>query len=303
MAKKGRESELADLKELTKPKAAESLRNVKQQLRTAAKVAAIAFVVIWLLALGFASGLDSRVPLYVALVLTISGLGAAFMIRRNVAKSESIGSLLAGEELTDEQRAARMKQLDAQADKGDAGALLAKAQLVMQDRPEEALGILERVDLEKAPKLIALQVRGVRAMLHLSLGDVAAARKLADEIDLSKAPDTKTRGNFAAVVAEAWARSGNPIEAAELLSKYDPNEKELEDVRLQLYRARAFVAAHKQDLKGIKSALKSLSQLSPQLVAMFVAQKRVHPLLQKEAKKALEKSGLMPRAQMRFERR
>ncbi|MBI4818276.1 MAG: hypothetical protein HY791_18575 [Deltaproteobacteria bacterium] len=303
MAKKDLATERETLKELAKPKTDQGIANVKQQLRTAAKVAIIAAAVVWLLALGFMSGLDSFIPVYVAFVLTISGLGAAFLIRRNLAKSESIGQLLSGGEMSSEDRDARMKQLDAQADKGDAGALLAKAQLIMQDRPEEALGILERVDLEKAPKLVALQVRGVRAMLHLSLGDVAAARKLADEIDLAKAPDTKTRGNFAAVVAEAWARSGNPIEAAELLSKYDPNDKELEEIKLQLYRARAFTAAHKQDLKGIRSALKNLSQISPQLLAMFVAQKRIHPMLQKEAKKALEKSGFMPRPQMRFERR
>jgi hypothetical protein len=105
----------------------------------------------------------------------------------------------------------------------------------------------------------------------------------------------KLRANLAGVVAEAWARSANPIEANELLDKYDVNDKEFEEVKVQLLRARVFAAVHANDLPKMRRALKQLEEISPQLLALFVGQKRIHPLLQQEAKKKLEKSGLMPK--------
>jgi hypothetical protein len=157
------------------------------------------------------------------------------------------------------------------------------------------LTTLEKVDLEMAQKTVAGLVRAMRAMIHLNLGDVAAARPLADAIDLSKAPDLKLRANLSGVVAEAWARSGNPIEASELLDKYDVDDKQFEDSRVQLLRGRVFACVHRNDLNGMRRALKQLEEISPQLMALFVGQKRIHPLLQQEAKKKLEKSGLMPK--------
>jgi hypothetical protein len=163
--------------------------------------------------------------------------------------------------------------------------------------------VLEKVDLQKAQKLVAAQVRAMRAMIHLNLGEVKASREIVEQLDLKVAPDPKTRANLAAVQAEAWARSGNPIEAGELLDKYDPEEKDFDDVKLQLYRARVFACAHKQDLPGMRRALKALTAISPQLAAMFVGQKRVHPLLEKEARKLLEKSGLVPKPKFQVQRR
>jgi hypothetical protein len=119
---------------------------------------------------------------------------------------------------------------------------------------------------------------------------------------VSTAPDSKSRANLAAVVAEAWARSGNPIEATEQLAKYDPDDAELKEVRLQLLRARAFAAAHKNDVQAMKRALKQLEEISPQLMAMFVG-RRVHPLLEQEAKRLLERSGVLPKAKVQFQRR
>jgi hypothetical protein len=278
------------------------MAKLRGQLKTAAKVVAIAVVVVWLLALGFWSGLDSPIPLYVALVLTLGVGVGVFMVRRNLEKSEAYGALLGQTEMTDEQRADRLARLEADAAKGDANALLAKAQLEMQDEPEKALATLERVDLEKAPKVIGAQVRVMRAMLHLNQGEIKAARTLADAVDLSTAPDSKSRANLAAVVAEAWARSGNPIEATEQLAKYDPDDAELKEVRLQLLRARAFAAAHKNDVQAMKRALKQLEEISPQLMAMFVG-RRVHPLLEQEAKRLLERSGVLPKAKVQFQRR
>lgn len=307
VAKKKNKQEAADeLSALNRTGKAqkEAQATIKRQVMTVAKIAGIALVVIWALAIGFWSGLDNTIPLFVAASLTV-GLGVlAFLVQRNLGRSEELGALLSEDsDLSPEERDARLKKLDESVDKGDAGAIIAKAQLQMQQEPRDALTTLEKANLEKAPKLLAGQIRGMRAMIHLNLGEAQAARPLADAIDLSKAPDPKSRANLAGVVAEAWARSGNPIEASELLDKYNPEDKDFEDVKVQLLRARVFAAVHKNDLPTMKKALKGLAEVSPQLMALFVGQKRIHPLLQQEAKKVLEQSGFVPRQMVKGVRR
>jgi hypothetical protein len=281
----------------------DALGAAKQQIKTAAKVAGIFILVSWLIAFAMWSGLKSAIPLYIAGSFTVSLAIAAFLIRRNLQKSEELGAMVSeGSDLSDEERAARIAKLEERVQKGEAAAIIAKAQLQMQEAPKDALTTLEKVNLEKAQKPVAMQVRAMRAMIHLNLGEVDAARKLADAVDLKNSPDLKLRANLAGVVAEAWARSGNPIEANELLDKYDINDKEFEEVKVQLIRARVFSTVHANDLKGMRRALKQLSEISPQLMALFVGQKRIHPLLQQEAKKKLEKSGLMPKQRIQAQR-
>jgi len=297
------DDEKAALSDLTQPKDT-GLQSARRQLKSAAKVAVIAAIVVWLLALGFYSGLDSIIPIYIAASLTLAGIIAALLVRRNLKKSEDMGSILSGAgDLSETEREARIEKLEGKVAKGDAPAILAKAQLQMQSEPKEALKTLENVDLKKAQKLVAAQVRAMRGMIHLNLGEVKKARELAEEIDLAKAPDPKLRANLSAVVAESWARSGNAIEATELLDKYDANDEDFSDVRMQLLRARAFTCAHRQDIKGMKKALKQLLEISPQLAGMFVGQKRIHPLLQKEARRQLEKSGFAPKQRIQTARR
>lgn len=302
--KKGRAGK--DLSQVTDLKRARSdaLASARGQIRTIAKVAIGFVVVVWLLAAGFASGLSTLIPYYVALGLTaVLGVGA-LLVRRNLGKSEALGQLIAeGTDLSAEERASRIAKLEAQVEKGDIGSIIAKAQLQMQESPKEALETLEKVNLEKAAKVMANQVRAMRAMIHLNLGEVKSARELAEAINLEKTPDLKSRANLAGIVAEAWARSGNPIEASDLLDKYDPDDKDFSDVRVQLFRARAFASAHQNKLDRMRRALKQLEDLSPQLLAIFVGQKRVHPLLQQEAKKRLEKTGLIPKVKIQGAKR
>jgi hypothetical protein len=296
--------ERAALQEIARPDPSEGLERVKTQIRAAAKIAIGAVVVIWILAIAFWSGLDSAIPLWIALSTTLALGAAAFLVRRNLKKSEEFGALVrSGDGVSEEERKAQLQKLEAQVEKGDATAIMAKAQLLMQESPRDALATLEKVNLEKAQKLVAAEVRVMRAMIHLNLGEVQDARKLADDVDLSKIPDLRTRANLSAVVAEAWARSGNPIEGGELLDKYDLADPEFKDARLQLLRARVFACAHKQDLTGMRRALKALVEISPQLLGMFVGQKRIHPLLEKEARKMLEKAGFGPRPRVQFQRR
>lgn len=300
--KKKAEEDLAALTDMSRAQG-DAMATARGQLQTGGKVVAIALVVIWLLALGFWSGLSSNIPLYVAGALTVAAAIAAALVVRNLKRSEELGSMLADGDMSDEERAARIAKLEARVDKGEAAAIMAKAQLQMQEEPRAALETLEKANLDKGPKLIAHQIRGMRGMIHLNLGEVKAARELADAIDLNKMPDPKSRANLVGMVAEAWARSSNPIEAAELLDKYDPEDPQFGDVRVQLLRARVFAAAHGKDMNRMRGAMKKLEELSPQLLAVFVGQKRVHPLLQKEARKRLEKSGLVPRQKIQAARR
>lgn len=299
--RKRAQEELAQLTDVSGAREG-AMAEVSRQLKTAARVAVIAVVVVWLLAVSFWQGLESLIPLYIAAGLTVAGLAVTALVWRNLKKSRELGDLI-GSDLTDEQRASKLAKLQSRIDKGEAGAILTKAQMEMQDDPRQALATLEQANLEKAQKVLANQVRATRAMIHLNLGEVKPARELSEAIDLSKAPDPKTRANLVGVVAEAWARSGNPIEAGDLLDKYDPTEDDMKDVRVQLWRARAFVEAHRNKLPGMRKALKELEALSPQLLAVFVGQKRVHPILAQEARKRLERSGIVPRMKIQGARR
>jgi hypothetical protein len=52
-------------------------------------------------------------------------------------------------------------------------------------------------------------------------------------------------------------------------------------------------------MKAASRALKKLAEMSPQLLGMFVAVKKVHPMLQQEAKQLLMRSGAVPRKMVR----
>jgi hypothetical protein len=131
-------------------------------------------------------------------------------------------------------------------------------------------------------------------MIHLMLGEVGLARQLVDNVDLSRHQDARSRAMMAAVCSEAWARSGNAKKALETLGLYDPEEAAFEQLRPQLYRAAAFAYAQTGDAKNMRRVLKRLLAQDVRLLAGFMT-KRTHPLLQKEAKKMIEQSGLVPR--------
>lgn len=305
MAKKGRLDPQAELAKLNDTSAAraDAMAQARRQVGTLQKIAIGAVVVTWALGVGFWSGLESTIPLFVAAGVTVAiGIGA-WLVRRNLGKSEELGALLGDADLDPAERNRRIEKLEPRIAKGEHAAILAKAQLLMHADPRAALEALESANLAKGQKLVINQIRGMRVMIHLNFGEVTAARPIAEAIELEKTPDLPTRANLAGLVAETWARSGNPIEADELLAGYDPTEKSLKDVRVQLYRARAFVAAHRNDSQRMKRALKELEAVSPQLLATFVAGKRIHPLLAKEARRRLERSGAVPRPRVQLVRR
>ena len=232
----------------------------------------------------------------VAGTLTAVIIGAGFWLVRYMKKSEALGALLRGAD-TDEGRKAALSQLEGM--KGDSQALLARAQLEMQEDPRKALATLESAELSKMMGPMADQFRAMRAMIHLTLGEPAPARALADELDLGKQQDAKTRAMFATVAAEAWARSGQAKKAVETLELFNPEDPEFAEMKTQMWRARAFAYAGTNDMKGAGRALRKLADMNPHLLGMFIGSKKIHPLLEREAKQIVMRMGAAPKRVVR----
>jgi hypothetical protein len=239
------------------------------------------------------------IPLYVAGALTVAAVAAVIWLVRYVNKSREMAALLRTASQTEEGRKDALKKLETDYKKGDVQAAIARAQLEMQDDPRKALTTLESVDLAKQMVPVADQVRCTRATIHLQLGEIQEARLLVDKMELGKQQDAKTRAMFAAVAGEAWGRTGLAKKGVELLELYNPEDPEYGEMRVQMWRARAFAYAGAGDMKGAARALKKLIDVNPQLLGMFVGAKKIHPMLQQEAKQLLMRSGAVPRKMVR----
>ncbi len=287
-----------ELRELTKgdPAAAEKPPfDLKQTYTRVGLILAVA----WALAVGVWSWSRSLIPLYVMVGLTLVVIGVGIWLVRYVKRSQELGALLRGAD-TDEGRKEALKKLETDFKKDDAQAILARAQLEMQEDPRKALATLESVDAEKVrtPGL-GSQLRAMRAMIHLTLGETSEARQLAEKLDLSKQQDAKARAMFATVASEAWARTGDAKKAVETLELFNPEDPEYGELRPQMWRARAFAYAGANDMKGAARALKKLADLNPHLLGMFVGAKKIHPMLEREARQLAMKMGAVPRKMVR----
>jgi hypothetical protein len=279
--------------ELPAPMGAEQLRGMVLRLLIPVVGAWIVFGVI---ASFMSSPTLKIVMISIPVIVTVLAAALVIWVTRQAKKAQGVASILSTVESAEDRKAA-LAELDATYKKGDPTAVFAKAQLEMQDDPKKALKTLEQIDLNKVLAPIADETRAQRAMIHLTLGDVGLARQLVDNVDLGRHKDAKTRAMLTAVCAEAWARSGSAKKALETLSLIDPEDTEYEKLQPQLYRAYAYVYAHTNDIKGVRRVLKRLAANDVRLLGGFMM-KKTHPLLQKEAKKAAEQSGQMPRKMM-----
>jgi hypothetical protein len=245
-----------------------------------------ALVLLWITA--FASG--SKVVVGVAVVLTLAVAGLLFWVWRWVKKQQSVLEIIKSGTGSKEARAEAIAKLDAQDGAGkDVIAQLAKAQLVAQDDPDGALEILERIDIAKAPGPIQDEVRAMRAQLYLVKDRVRDARELADEITVANASEAASRGMLAAVVAEAWARTGKVKEAIELLETIDPDHADFERVRVPLRMARVFAYFAGGNRDRVRKDLRALMQENFNYLGRFAnPAAKVHPELQKLAREMLQ---------------
>ena len=230
-------------------------------------------------------------------VVLVLAVGISVWLDRYVKKTLALGAILRGAD-TDEGRKEALKAIAEQFKKDDTQALLAKAQLEMQEDPRKAQATLESIDLSKQLAPIAGQVRAMRAMIHLTHGELPEAKRLVEDLELGKQQEPKTRVMFATVAGEAWARTGQAQKAIDTLELFNPDDAENEELRPQMWRARAFAYAALNDAKGVGRSLRKLADMNVQLLGMFVGQKKIHPLLEKEAKSLVQKLGAMPRPKM-----
>lgn len=255
----------------------------------------IVAAVIWVIAFI----IPGWIPKAVAGAASVVAVGVMIWLDRYVKKTAALGAILKGAD-TEEGRKKALERLDTEFKKGDTQAVIAKAQLQMQEDPRAALSTLESINVDKELAPIAGQVRAMRAMLHLTLGETAEARALADKLELGKQQEPKTRVMFAAVAGEAWARTGQGRKAVDTLDLFNPDAPENAELRPQLWRSRAYAYAAVNDTKGIQRALKKLADINPHLLGMFLPpQKKVHPLLEREAKQMVQRMGIVQRKMVR----
>jgi len=236
--------------------------------------------------------------------ITVVIAGVLLWALRWARRSRAVAAIVRDVGDSAEARKEALDKLDADFKKDDTAAIFAKAQLLMQEDPRKALGVLETIKLDKVLAPVADQARANRAMLHLILGETGEARQLADNIDMSRHKEPKERATMAAITGEAWARTGQAKKAVELLETLDVDDAIYAELRPQLLRARAFAYAWASDTKQMKQTLRRLSQLNVQYLMGFITKKKnpagvnprgVHPLLEKEAFEMVARSGAVPR--------
>jgi hypothetical protein len=256
-------------------------------------------LVLWIGAIA----LNGWIPKAVVGVITLALAALAIWGLRFARKSRAVAEIVrdAG---TPEERKQALEKLGTDFKKDDTAAVFARAQLEMQEDPRAALKTLETLNLTKVMAPIADEARAQRAMIHLMLGETDEARDLADKVDMTRHKEPKTRATMAAVVGEAWARTGQAKKAVDLLQTFDPDDPIYTDLKPQLLRARAFAYAWANDIKQMKHTLKRLQGINAQFLMGFITKKKnpmgvpprgVHPVLEKEAYDMVLRSGSVPR--------
>lgn len=229
-------------------------------------------------------------------VLTTVVIGFGIYVWRMTARSRAILDIMKG--ATDE--GGRQRALDALSDSTgkDALKLLARAQILAQTDPNEAQRTLESIDIEKAPTMLQDDVRGQLALLYLRNNRTREARVLADAIRLDRRPDPKSKGLYAAVMAESFARTGSPEEARKLLETYSSDDSAYDEVRVMLLRAQVFTFVALKKLGLARRAMDALVEIDPNILGGFLL-KGSPPDVGKLARQVLTENGAVPKQKIK----
>ncbi len=278
--------------------AAEALANMERPQVKWQVIAQIggAFVILWVTALM----LQPYVGYWgvgVVGVLTLAALGFGIYIYRWTRKSQAIVDIMKG--ATDAQGRQRALEQLASGDSKDALNALARAQILAQTDPSEAMKVLESVDLEKAPALVQDDVRSQLGLLYLRVNRVRDARALADDIRLDRQSNSKAKAMYAAIVAESFARTGKLDEAKNLLDTYKADDPEYGEIAALLLRAQVYTYLGLKKRGLAKKAMEGMAAIEPNLLGAFV-QKGTAPELSKLAKEVLAGAGAIPRVKFRM---
>src|SRR5262249_40441446 len=124
---------------------------------------------------------------------------------------------------------------------------------------------------------------------YLALGRARDGRKIADTINLDNPQRTQVRTLAAVIVAETFARTGNPKQALALLDTLEPSGKDAAQIAIQARGVRVFSKFALQQRAAARAELVALADEDVNLLGRFIApQFRVHPELQKLARQVAE---------------
>ena len=232
----------------------------------------------------------SKIVLVAVAVLTAALVGLLLYAFRQVQKQKRVLGLLQDGQGSPEARKAALAQLALDdPENKDVLGRIAKAQLQAQENPDLALETLQGVDLSKVPQEAADQVRSFRCQLLLVKNRTRDARDVADQINVPATGPLAGRAMMAAVVGEAWARTGKHVEALVVLEGLDPLHPELEQVKPMLLFALVFAHFAAGRKERCVKALKMLMAQDMNLLGRFVAPgPGIHMELRKLATEVLQ---------------
>jgi hypothetical protein len=244
----------------------------------------------------FAIYTGSVIVMAIVGALTIALIALLVWALRMGRRQQGLVSLLQGANASPEARRQALAQLGADKDANEVTHVFARAQLEAAEDPARALETLESLEWKRIPAQMQDDVAILQSQLYLQFGRAKDARRLADLINVDSPARKQLRGLMVAVVTECWARTGKHHEALALVETVDLDAEPDEQVRVQLRVARAFArfaagkrGAAREDLSAIADA--DLNYLGRFLMPQF----RVHPELQKLARRVAEKHPAMLR--------
>jgi hypothetical protein len=229
----------------------------------------------------------------VVAVLTIALAGFGVYIWNLTRRQGRLAEILR-EATTDE--AGRKAAIEKLAAAGDSDAMnaMARAQLVARDDPKEAIRVLEGIAIHKADALIQDDIRANLAYFYLATGRIKDGRAVADQIKYDSGPTAKQKGMYAAVVAEAKARTGDPQDAKRVLDGIKTDDPEVAELLPMIQRAQVFTYFGTKNRGLAKKAMQGLVAADPNMLAPFLTQKASTPEqveMQKMAREVLTESN------------
>ena len=248
-------------------------------------IIAVVTALVW----AFAIQTGSLVLQIIVGVLTLVLIGVLIWAFRMLRKQRGLVSLLQGATTSPEARREALAKLDSSKDANDPVNLFARAQLLAQDDPKAAIQLLQPVELSKFPPAMQDDVALLKTQLYLNMGRTADAAKSANSINLDNPQRKEIRPMAAAIVAEAWARTGKPKEALALIDTVEIPKKDGAQILVQLKVARVFAKFASNQRGPARQEMSALAAEDINYLGRFLSpQFRVHPELQKLARQVLE---------------
>jgi hypothetical protein len=246
---------------------------------------AVVTIAVW----AFAVQTGSMALMIVVAVLTALLLGVIGWALLQLRKQRGLVGLLRGAADSPEARREALAKLDAQKDANTPVNVFARAQLMSADDPKAALKLLESVGIAKFHAAMQDDVALLLAQLYLGTGRTQDARKAADTINIDNPERKEIRAMAAAIVSEAWARTGKPKEALALLDTIELPKKDGAQIATQIRVVRVFAKFAANQRGPARTELQQLADEDVNNLGRFLMpQFRVHPELQKLARAVLE---------------